>query len=107
MTSGDALVDVMLPHYGRLDLVQETVRSVLAQDDPGWRLTVVDDSGELPDAGLGAWCAGLGDNRVRYLRNARNLGINRNFQRCVELRPAIPGVKNELLVLDRLRRSLL
>ena len=93
MTSGDALVDVMLTHYGRLDLVQETVRSVLAQDDPGWRLTVVDDSGELPDAGLGAWCAGLGDDRVRYLRNARNLGINRNFQRCVEL------VEQELAVI--------
>ena len=25
-----------------------------------WRLTVVDDSGELPDDGLGDWCAGLG-----------------------------------------------
>ena len=51
-------VDIMLPHYGRLDLVQQTVRSVLAQDDPNWRLTVVDDSGELPDDGLAAWCAG-------------------------------------------------
>ena len=80
----------MLPHFGRLDLAQETVRSVLAQDDPGWRLTVVDDSGELPDDGLGAWCAELGDPRVRYLRNGRNLGINRNFQRCVEARRARP-----------------
>jgi glycosyltransferase involved in cell wall biosynthesis len=84
-TGTEPLVDVMLPHFGRLDLAQETVRSVLAQDDPGWRLTVVDDSGALPDDGLGAWCAELGDPRVRYLRNGRNLGINRNFQRCVEL----------------------
>ncbi|MGH3586602.1 MAG: glycosyltransferase family 2 protein [Pseudonocardia sp.] len=79
------VVDVMLPHYGRLDLVQETVRSVLAQDDPRWRLTVVDDSGDRVDETLGEWCAGLGDDRVRYLRNPRNLGINRNFQRCVDL----------------------
>lgn len=78
-------VDIMLPHYGRLDLVQETVRSVLAQDDPHWRLTVVDDSGELPDDGLGAWCAELAEPRVRYRRNEHNLGINRNFQRCVSL----------------------
>jgi len=78
-------VDVMLPHYGRLDLVQHTVRSVLAQDDPHWRLTVVDDSGDLPDDGLAAWCAGLGEPRVRYLRNEVNLGINRNFQKCVSL----------------------
>jgi GT2 family glycosyltransferase len=87
------VVDVMLPHYGRLDLVQETVRSVLAQDDPNWRLVVVDDSGELPDNGLGDWCAALAEPRVRYLRNARNLGINRNFQRCVTL------VEHELAVI--------
>ncbi|MGD9525741.1 glycosyltransferase family 2 protein [Pseudonocardia sp.] len=78
-------VDVMLPHYGRLDLVQETIRSVLAQDDPAWRLTVVDDSGPAADDALARWCAALGDERVRYLRNPHNLGINRNFARCVEL----------------------
>lgn len=78
-------VDVMLPHYGRLDLVQDTVRSVLAQDDPNWRLTIVDDSGELPDDGLAAWCAELGEPRLHYRRNAHNLGINRNFQECVSL----------------------
>ncbi len=88
-----AVVDIMLPHYGRLDLVQQTVRSVLAQDDPHWRLTVVDDSGELPDDGLGDWCAGLAEPRLRYLRNQHNLGINRNFQRCVTL------VEHELAVL--------
>ncbi|MBW0089540.1 glycosyltransferase [Pseudonocardia sp. KRD-184] len=86
------IVDVMLPHYGRLDLVQDTVRSVLAQDDPQWRLTVVDDSGDLPDQGLAAWCESLDEPRVRYLRNERNLGINRNFQRCVDL------VEHELAV---------
>lgn len=85
MTDGEGVVDVMLPHYGRLDLVQDTVRSVLAQDDGHWRLTIVDDSGDLPDQGLEAWCAALGEPRVRYLRNPRNLGINRNFQRCVDL----------------------
>lgn len=78
-------VDVMLPHYGRLDLVQATVRSVLAQDDPHWRLTIVDDSGELADDALADWCAGLRDERVRYHRNPRNLGINRNFQQCADL----------------------
>ena len=87
------VVDVMLPHFGPLDLVQQTVRSVLAQDDPNWRLTVVDDSGELPDDGLADWCAALDEPRVRYLRNAQNLGINRNFERCVTL------VEHELAVI--------
>ncbi len=85
MTTADSTVDVMLPHYGRLDLVQATVRSVLAQDDPNWRLTVVDDTGETADGALAQWCADLGDERVRYRLNPRNLGINRNFQQCVDL----------------------
>lgn len=87
--SGDA-VDVMLPHYGPLPLVQATIRSVLAQDDPRWRLTVVDDQA---DDELAAWCGCLGDDRVNYLRNRENLGINRNFQRCVSL------VREDLVVI--------
>jgi glycosyltransferase involved in cell wall biosynthesis len=75
----------MLPHYGRLDLVQATIRSVLAQDDPNWRLTIVDDTGESADGALADWCASLDDDRVSYRLNPRNLGINRNFQRCVDL----------------------
>ncbi|GAA0936751.1 glycosyltransferase family 2 protein [Pseudonocardia zijingensis] len=93
MTTAGPTVDIMLPHYGRLDLVQETVRSVLAQDDPNWRLTVVDDSGEKADGALAQWCADLGDERVRYRLNPRNLGINRNFQQCVDL------VEHDLAVL--------
>jgi glycosyltransferase involved in cell wall biosynthesis len=87
------VVDVMLPHYGRLDLVKATVRSVLGQDDENWRLTVVDDSGDEADGALAQWCDGLGDARVRYRRNPRNLGINRNFQQCVDL------VEHELAVI--------
>jgi len=93
VTTAGPTVEVMLPHYGRLDLVQDTVRSVLAQDDPNWRLTIVDDTGESADGALADWCAGLGDERVRYRLNPRNLGINRNFQRCVDL------VEHELAVI--------
>ncbi|GAA1872574.1 hypothetical protein GCM10009836_61880 [Pseudonocardia ailaonensis] len=86
-------VDILLPHYGRMDLLQEAVASVLAQSDPGWRLTIVDDNGDRAEEALAAWCAALDDPRVVYLRNERNLGINRNFQRCVTL------VENELAVI--------
>jgi glycosyltransferase involved in cell wall biosynthesis len=93
VTTAISAVDVMLPHYGRLDLVQATIRSVLAQDDPNWRLTVLDDTGESADDALAEWCAGLDDERVRYRLNPRNLGINRNFQQCVDL------VEHDLAVL--------
>ena len=72
----------MMPYYGDVDLLRDAVRSVLAQEDPRWRLTVVDDGDA---AGVADWFAGLGDDRVRYLRNPRNLGVTGNFNRCLEL----------------------
>jgi glycosyltransferase involved in cell wall biosynthesis len=76
-------IDIMLPYYGDVSLMQETVRSVLAQDDGDWRLTVVDDG--YPDDRVAPWFAALSDARVRYHRNGRNLGANRNYQKCVDL----------------------
>lgn len=77
------VVDVMLPYYNRPDLLHLAVRSLLGQDDPNWRLTVVDD-GPGRD-GVQAWLDALGESRVRYVHNASNLGINRNFQKCLDL----------------------
>ena len=78
-----ASLDIMLPFYGPIDLLTATVRSVLAQDDPDWVLTVVDDA--HPDPDVATWFTRLDDPRVRYLRNEVNLGSNRNFQRCLDL----------------------
>lgn len=81
----------MMPFYGDVPLMQAAVASVIAQDDPHWRLTVVDDRNS--DDTVAGWFAELADARVRYVRNEKNLGINRNFQRCVDL------VENEFAVL--------
>jgi GT2 family glycosyltransferase len=75
-------LDIMLPYYGDPALMRDAVHSVLAQTDPDWRLTVVDDDTR---PGVPEWFAGLGDRRVRYFRNARNLGVSGNFRRCAEL----------------------
>ncbi|MEU3458493.1 glycosyltransferase [Streptomyces sp. NPDC006733] len=73
---------ILMPYYGDVTLMQDAVRSVLAQDGDDWRLTVVDDGKE---AGVPEWFAALGDERVSYLRNERNLGVTGNFNRCLEL----------------------
>jgi GT2 family glycosyltransferase len=83
-------VDILMPYYGDVALMRDAVRSVLAQEDPSWRLTVVDDGTE---EGVPEWFAGLGDDRVRYLRNDHNLGVTGNFNRCLDL------VEHELVVL--------
>jgi glycosyltransferase involved in cell wall biosynthesis len=76
------IFDVMLPYYGDVSLMQAAVRSVLAQTHTDWRLTVVDD-GQEP--GVPEWFATLGDERVRYQRNEYNLGVTKNYQKCIEL----------------------
>jgi hypothetical protein len=75
-------IDIMLPYYGDVSLMQAAVRSILAQTDPDWRLVVVDD-GQEP--GVPEWFAGLGDDRVSYQRNERNLGVVGNYDKCLGL----------------------
>jgi glycosyltransferase involved in cell wall biosynthesis len=78
------ILDVMVPAYGDGPLLREALESVLGQDDPRWRLTVLDDAAERGSRDLANWIEGLADERVCYLPNERRLGINRNFQRCVD-----------------------
>jgi glycosyltransferase involved in cell wall biosynthesis len=75
-------LDILIPFYGDVGLLREAVGSVLDQDDPRWRLTVVDDG---DDPTVPEWFDTLDDDRVRYLRNPANLGITGNFNRCLEL----------------------
>ncbi|WP_046779246.1 glycosyltransferase family 2 protein [Streptomyces yangpuensis] len=77
--------DFMLPYYGDVQLMQDAVRSVLAQTDRDFRLVVIDD-GKEPE--VPGWFAALGDDRVHYTRNEQNLGITKNFQKCVQLSEA-------------------
>ncbi|MDJ0342459.1 glycosyltransferase [Streptomyces sp. H10-C2] len=78
--------DIMLPHYGDTAMLKTAVRSVLAQTVADWRLVVVDDDGR--DTSLPGWFKELDDPRVEYLPNETNLGITRNFNRCVDLAEA-------------------
>ncbi|MFD9410543.1 glycosyltransferase family 2 protein [Streptomyces sp. NPDC059989] len=75
-------LDIMLPYYGNVALMQAAVRSVLAQSDPNWRLTVVDDGKEPSVPG---WFAEIDDPRVSYQRNERNLGVTGNYRKCLGL----------------------
>ena len=74
---------VALPFYSNLDYLETALRSVLAQTDARWTAIVVDDAS--PEQGADQVVAALGDSRIRYVRNDRNLGISANFNRCLEL----------------------
>lgn len=75
-------IDIVLPFWGRLDYLQASVASILAQSVDAWRLTVVDDA--YPDEAPGQWVRSLSDPRVTYVRNPVNLGVSANFSRALE-----------------------
>lgn len=72
-----------MPFYGEAALFRIAVESVLAQDDPDWQLTIVDD--RYPGTAHLDVLRELADPRIEYVLNERNLGISGNFQRCAEL----------------------
>jgi glycosyltransferase involved in cell wall biosynthesis len=72
-------------------MLADLVDSVRAQSDPHWRLVIVDDA--YPDDDLRGWAAGLDDERIVYLRNPENLGLSKNFNRC------LAEARNELVTL--------
>lgn len=76
-------LDILVPFWGDPALLRETVRSVLAQRNDDWLLTVVDDA--YPDETVGAWLTELADPRVRYVRKPVNEGITANYRTCVSL----------------------
>lgn len=76
-------LEIFMPFYGRADQFEIAVASVIAQSNPDWRLTVVDDRN--PDPAPGQWVEAMTDPRIRYLKNPENLGVSGNFRRCVEL----------------------
>jgi glycosyltransferase involved in cell wall biosynthesis len=75
------LIDIMMPFYGSFTHLREAVKSVLAQSNPDWRLTIVDD--QNPDIEPGEWVAGIDDPRVHYIRNDTNLRPSRNYNKSI------------------------
>ncbi|GAA1881064.1 glycosyltransferase family 2 protein [Lapillicoccus jejuensis] len=76
-------LDILVPYWGDPALLRATVESVLAQRNPDWLLTVVDDA--YPDDTASRWLATLDDPRVRYVRQEHNVGITQNYRTCREL----------------------
>jgi hypothetical protein len=85
MTSPDRPpVSVCIPTYNRSRYLGEAVESALNQSLRDFELVVVDNcsTDETPEI---AAAFAAKDPRVRYVRNPSNLGLVRNFNRCIEL----------------------
>lgn len=76
-------IQIAVPFYGNVEHLKECVQSVIEQTFPEWSLIVVDDG--YPDISISRWFANLGDSRITYIRNSRNLGANGNYVKCLSL----------------------
>lgn len=93
------MIDLMIPFWGSPAYLQETVTSIRNQNNPNWRLTVIDDA--YPGTEVQEYLAGLHDDRIRYIRKPTNEGIIENFRSCVTEASAplmaMPGCDDRLL----------
>jgi glycosyltransferase involved in cell wall biosynthesis len=78
---GLPLVSVVIPTYNRAGLVMRAIGSVLAQDYPAMEVIVIDDASTDDTA---ARVAGLGDPRLRLLRQDANGGVARARNRGMD-----------------------
>ncbi len=75
------LVTFAIPFYSGLSYLSRAIDSVMQQRDPNWRAIVCDD-GSL--SGVEELVMGYRDDRLRYAKNERNLGMAGNWNRCLE-----------------------
>lgn len=73
-----------VPFHSDVAMLDQTLRSVLAQDDAAWICVVVDDAPDgSPDGpAVAAMVAGIGDDRLRYERNPGAHGVAAAFDHC-------------------------
>lgn len=80
MSASTPRVSVCIPTYKGAQTIGPAIASVLAQTLEDFELLVIDDGS--PD-GTAEVVAGFPDPRLRYLRNASNLGPEGNWNRCL------------------------
>lgn len=75
-------VTVCLPTFNKARYLPAAIESVLAQEFHDYELLIVDDgSTDQTDQIV----RGFVDSRIRYIRNAQNMGLVENWNRCLEL----------------------
>lgn len=74
-------LQIFVPFWGDPDLLFQTIDSVLAQRNPDWEMTIIDDC--YPDDSVAERMAAYTDERITYVRNPKNLGITENYREAI------------------------
>ena len=76
-------ITILLPVYGRAELLAEAWASLQVQTDPHWQLLIADDGS---DGATEAWIAAVPakDPRTIWIRRSQNLGLFANLNSALE-----------------------
>ena len=73
--------ELFMPFYGDVSHFKYAIKSFVSQTDPEWVLTIFDD--QFPSEEPRLFIENLGDPRIKFIRNQKNLGVSENFQQCI------------------------
>ena len=76
-------VHIVVPYYMDPKYLFELIESVRKQTVDTWRLTIVDD--QYPGTAARDYIAELGDPRIEWVQNEKNLGTTGNSSHCMTL----------------------
>lgn len=77
------LVSILIPVYNREDLIEETVRSALAQTYKNIEIIIVDNK-STDNTWMVLEKLSQEDNRIEIFQNSSNMGPVRNWKRCID-----------------------
>lgn len=77
-------ISICMPIYNNASYLSEAIDSVLSQEFQNFELLIIDDCSTDNSAVIAGKYAKK-DQRVRFIRNHKNLGMVHNWNRCLEL----------------------
>lgn len=77
-------ISICIPFYNKIHYLQRAVQSVIQQSVTSWELLIVDDCGPESEQAA-SYLLSLGDSRISYFRNTKNLGLAGNWNQCLAL----------------------
>ena len=78
-------ITIVLPVYGRSELLEAAQSSVLTQTISNWQLLIADDGSDaLTKRFLERWLTEHADERISWVRRPQNLGLFANLNQAIE-----------------------
>ena len=78
-------ITIILPVYGRAELLLDTLESVAQQKNKNWNLIVADDGSESVTRSLiAAWISGHRGHNIQWIKRKKNLGLFANLNKAID-----------------------